>query len=259
MNIFKQFIKSLYSPKDMATFRFQGIGKSILYVFFLVLLTSIPAFVFVGTGTYQIFNATKTVVDADVPNFIIEDGEFTAETDEPVFIEQDDVTIIIDPNNELTLSEINNYGDVIAIQQYELVFVMGGQEDFFNFADLQGFTLTRDDIVSFMDGLGSLMPIILTLILIVMYVAFSAVKFIQVTILGLVGLIIKNSLDRTNLKYRHTWILAAYAVTIPTILFTLTDLLGLYIPATGIISFAASIFVLYLIIKEVKVKKTVEQ
>ena len=243
----------------MATFRFQGIGKSILYVFFLVLLTSIPAFVFVGTGTYQIFNATKTVVDADVPDFIIEDGEFSADTDEPVFIEQDDVVIIIDPNNELSLPEINSYGDVIAIQQYEVVFVMGGQEDFFNFADLQGFTLTRGDIVSFIDAVGSLMPIILTLILLVMYVAFSAVKFIQVTILGLVGLILKNSLGRDKLKYRHTWILAAYAVTIPTVVFTLIDLLGLYIPFTGILSFSASIFVLYLIIKEVKVKKTTEE
>ena len=41
MNIFKQLIVSLYSPKDIAKFHQQGIGKTILFVFFLTLI-SVP-------------------------------------------------------------------------------------------------------------------------------------------------------------------------------------------------------------------------
>ncbi|WP_046173845.1 DUF1189 family protein [Domibacillus indicus] len=44
MSLFKQFSKSLYSPKHIAAFRFQSIGKIIAYLFFLAVLMGIPAF-----------------------------------------------------------------------------------------------------------------------------------------------------------------------------------------------------------------------
>lgn len=43
MNIFKIFIKSLYSVKTLAAFRFQRMGKAISYVFVLSFLVSLPS------------------------------------------------------------------------------------------------------------------------------------------------------------------------------------------------------------------------
>ena len=37
MNVFKQLIVSLYSPKDISTFHHQKIGKTFLYVLILTL------------------------------------------------------------------------------------------------------------------------------------------------------------------------------------------------------------------------------
>ncbi|MBS4199677.1 DUF1189 family protein [Bacillus sp. FJAT-49732] len=42
-SIFTIFLKSLYSFKDIAKFRFLGIGKTIKYTFFLVLLYFLPS------------------------------------------------------------------------------------------------------------------------------------------------------------------------------------------------------------------------
>ncbi|PEA85158.1 hypothetical protein COL60_14600 [Bacillus pseudomycoides] len=42
MSVFTQLVKSLYSPKDMALFRFQKIGKTILYIMLLSLIATIP-------------------------------------------------------------------------------------------------------------------------------------------------------------------------------------------------------------------------
>ncbi|WP_174881655.1 DUF1189 family protein, partial [Metabacillus niabensis] len=40
MNIFKQLFTSIYSPRTISTFRFQGIGKTILFVFILTLVST---------------------------------------------------------------------------------------------------------------------------------------------------------------------------------------------------------------------------
>lgn len=62
MNIFKQLFKSLYSPKDIAFYRFQGIGKTILYVFFLTLLSVIPTVYYFSAAVINGLDAAQTAV-----------------------------------------------------------------------------------------------------------------------------------------------------------------------------------------------------
>ncbi|CAG9619323.1 DUF1189 family protein [Sutcliffiella rhizosphaerae] len=167
MSIFLQLIKSLYSPKTMAAFRFQGIGKTILYVFFLVLVTSIPLFISFGTNAFDILdNLDESTADLD---------------------------------------------------QLMVIFIVLG------------------------------------------YIYFSGIKFVQISILAMFGLIIKKWTGRHNLQYRHLWLLSAYAVTLPTIIFSLLQ--AFQIASLGsetlypIISFTICLFILFLVIKQVKVRK----
>ncbi|MGD6774523.1 DUF1189 domain-containing protein [Sutcliffiella horikoshii] len=255
MNIFSQFVKSLYSPKAMASFRFQGIGKTILYVFFLVLITSIPMFITFGTSAVKLVNSTEEFLQNETPDFYIQDGEFIADVEEPFIADEQGFTIILDPESELSLDEISSYGEVVAIQSKEIIFKGAGQTDFVPLSDFQGTEVTKENLFQFMDSAGSAFPIIITVLLLVGYLFFGATKFVQISILGLFGLLLKNVLNRNKLHYRHTWVLAAYAVTLPTFIFTLMQASGLVLPFSSLISFAVSLFVLYLIIKEVKVKK----
>ncbi|WP_285841848.1 DUF1189 domain-containing protein [Sutcliffiella horikoshii] len=257
MNIFAQFVKSLYSPKAMASFRFQGIGKTILYVFLLVLITSIPMFITFGTSAMNLVKSTDEFLVNETPDFYIQDGQFHADVEEPFIADEGGFTIILDPDNELTLNEIRSYQEVVAIQSHEIIFQGKGTTDFVPLSDFQGAEITKGDLISFMNSVGSSFPIIITILLLVGYVFFSATKFIQVTILALFGLIVKNSLKRNNLRYRHTWILSAYAVTLPTLIFSLLQALRITLPYSTLLSFAVSLFLLYLIIKEIKVKKPV--
>ena len=50
LNIFKQLIVSLYSPKDISSFIKQGIGKTILYVLLLTLISLLPTFYLFNTS-----------------------------------------------------------------------------------------------------------------------------------------------------------------------------------------------------------------
>lgn len=258
MNILTQFVKSLYSPKDMAIFRFQGIGKTILFVFFLVLITSIPMFINLGTDIFKFYSGAQSVLKTDTPDFYIEDGQFYSEIDEPFIHKEQDFAIIFDPNNELSLNEIQDYSEVLAIQKNEIIFQFRDTIEYIPFSDWEGIYIEKAEIVSFIDSFESSLPIILTLLILAGYIFFSAIKFIQISILGLLGLGLKNILKRHNLRYRHTWILSAYALTIPSVLFAIMDLLRIQIPGSIWINFAVSVVVLSLVMKEIKVKKPVE-
>lgn len=75
MSMFNQFIKSSSSPKHIALFRFQGIGKTIGYLFFLSLIMSIPAFwaaaAYVIAGT----DATRNAIEELMPLLSIAQGQ----------------------------------------------------------------------------------------------------------------------------------------------------------------------------------------
>ena len=88
MNIFKQLIVSLYSPKDIATFQHQGIGKTIFYVFLLVVISVLPSVYYFNTSMTSGFETIKETVEKDFPSFTIENGE-----------------LISDENNVIDLSE----------------------------------------------------------------------------------------------------------------------------------------------------------
>ncbi|PEL32622.1 DUF1189 family protein [Bacillus pseudomycoides] len=62
MSVFMQLVKSLYSPKDMALFRFQKIGKTILYITLLCLIATIPkTFTFEKKDIKDIISAIDSI------------------------------------------------------------------------------------------------------------------------------------------------------------------------------------------------------
>lgn len=63
MSIFKQLAKSVYSPKDMALFRFQKIGKTILYIMLLCLITTIPRTFLYGSVIQDGVNMVNKVIE----------------------------------------------------------------------------------------------------------------------------------------------------------------------------------------------------
>lgn len=75
MNIFKQFIKSIYSPKDISTFRNQGMGKTFLYIFFLSVLSVLPLFINFVQNFNNIYDDAVRIINEEVPDFSIQDGK----------------------------------------------------------------------------------------------------------------------------------------------------------------------------------------
>src|SRR4051794_32292401 len=129
MNIFKQFIKSIYSPKDIALFRFQGIGKTILYVFFLTLISVLPSIIFLSTALSTGIDSAKSIINDELPSFSIKNGQLSAQTKVPVTINKDDFTVILDPTGTIDETDVVDAGNGFALLKDEFVLVSGGQSN----------------------------------------------------------------------------------------------------------------------------------
>lgn len=253
MNIFKQMFKSLYSPKDISLYRFHGIGKTILYVFLLTLLSVIPTVYYISAAVINGLDAAQTAVKEQFPKFTIENGKLEAQQVAPIIINHDDFAIIFDSTGKVNEDDLSNEDNAIAFLHNEIFFVAGGNIQSYPYS-MFTFPITNSDLQKFLDTLDSVTGIILVIMAIFIYIFSVGMKFIEISIYALFGLLFKNMTGK-NLQYRHLWRMAAYSVTLPTIFFTIMAALQTSVLNGFLINWFASLLVLFLAIKEVPKRK----
>ncbi|WP_240376647.1 DUF1189 domain-containing protein [Bacillus piscicola] len=244
MNLIQTFIKSLYSSVYIGRFRFHGIGKTIGYVFFLMLLASIPSSILL---TNTILSVTDRIDDAftdEIPDFTLEDGVLHSNQDTPLINKENAETIIFDSTGEMKESDIDNTSDTLALLREKIIIIDNGNKNTFRYEQAGDLQLTKEDIVSMMSTIESLLPIFIPVFLLILYLFSTALKFVGITALSLFGLLIRN-VAPLSLSYRHIWMLCAYTVTLPTILLSLAELLPFPLPGGFIIYWALAFIMLY--------------
>ncbi|MEH7252578.1 DUF1189 domain-containing protein [Neobacillus niacini] len=254
MNIFKQFYKSTHSPKDIASFRSQGIGKTILYVFLLTLLSILPTIYYLSTMVTSGIESTKSVMNDDIPSFTIENGTLSAEADVPIIIDKGDFSIIIDPTGVITNDDLKDEVNAFALLKNEFAVAAGGQIDTYSYSMLEGFMLTKEDLINMVDKVDGMKGIIIPSVSAFIFLFSSAISFIEISILAWIGIALKNLAGR-NISYRHLWRMAAYSVTLPTLFFTIMSALNTNVPNSFVINWFVEIIILFLAIKEITKEK----
>lgn len=250
MNIFKQLVLSLYSPKSIASWRYQGIGKTILFVFLLTLISILPTAIQVSSSIINGLQAAQETINEKVPSFTIENGKLTSDENSPITIEQNDFTIIFDPSGEIALKDIDSSGNTIALLKNEFAITSGGTVENVSYSMVNDLKLTKDDAIEFLNSLDSLLSVIISIFVILIYLFSSAMKFIGITVLALIGTMLKKS-EAKPIQYRHLWRIAAYSITLPTIFFTIMDSVQTPVPYGVLLNWFVSILVLVLALKEI--------
>jgi hypothetical protein len=254
MNIFKQFAASLYSPKLMAMFRFQKIGKTIGYVFVLMLI----AYVFTGIHLAStISNGVSEfgqIVDEDVPEFKLQDGKLTSSIDDPIIRQDAFQTFIFDTTGQITRDDLDQYDDTIAILQNRILLKSAGKVEAVEYDMFQDANFTKKDIQNVLGQVTSYLPAIIAIVIIISYIIATIGKFIGVTVLALIGLAIKSIMKR-NLSFRQLWILSAYAVTLPTVFFALMAAFNITVAGEFFIYWFVAIAILTSVVHKVPLPK----
>ncbi|MFD6442593.1 DUF1189 domain-containing protein, partial [Peribacillus sp. NPDC060186] len=243
---------SLYSPKDIASFQNQGIGKTILFVFLLSLVAFLPSAFYFGTMVVNGIDAMHETVSEDLPEFEIKNGTLTSESSEPFILNKNGYQIFVDGTGSLTPEDVGSKADeAVALLKSELVFVSSGNVQTSPYSLLEG---NNKDISNWLDSVDSVLPIILPLLLLILYLFTACGTFIKVTILAAFGLLFKSNHGR-SLAYRHLWRIGAYSITLSTIFFTIMDIFQANVPFASILSWFVTLIMMYLSIKETSAVK----
>lgn len=249
MSIFKQLIKSIYSPKDIAKFRYQGIGKTILYIFLLAFIMTIPAAIYFSTGISKGVDAAKTIVTEEFSSFKIDNGTLTTTNQKPVIIQKEGFSFIMDGTGEITAEDMQDYPNAIGLLKNKAIFVTANQPQEFNYSMLDEMTITNKDIEAFINTFHSMLPVIIPLILLFVFIFSAGIKFIEVTFFALIALLIKRTMNQ-KIRFRHAWVITAYSITLATMFFTIMDLFMITVPYGLLLTWFVHTTVIYLSIKE---------
>ncbi|MDM5189988.1 DUF1189 domain-containing protein [Bacillus sp. DX4.1] len=246
MSIFTQLFKSLYSPKDMALFRFQKIGKTILYIMLLCLIATVPQTISTGSAIQDLFNVVNRAIEKDIPDFKVVNGELQADIDKPIVKEDGNFIFVFDPKATDTNEYTNQQG--IFILKDKVVTNNNNQTQTYSYGELGGTTFEKKDVQDIVSVVDSIYPILIFVIGALIYLFQLFISFLGVTLLAFFGSAMSG---QRKLSYKQTWTLTAYSYTIPTVFFMIMDLLKINVPGTFFLYTAVILTVLYLIIKEI--------
>ncbi|MFB1080657.1 DUF1189 domain-containing protein [Jeotgalibacillus sp. JSM ZJ347] len=250
MNIFKQLFKSLYSPKDIARFRFQGIGKTILFVFLLCLLSIIPAIIQVSVIGEGLFAEGEELLLNELPSFEVQNGELQTEGSSAAEASSNGITFYVDGSNEMTSEALSNEDPAVAFLSDRLAVATGGSVQEYQYDTFEGFDISSEGIASLLSSLEGAKFIIYFFILAFIFILVAGLLFIKATIFGWAGTKLASSADR-KLTYRHSFRMAAYSSALPAVFFLIADLAGSVIPFATLLNWFVTGLMLYLSIKEI--------
>ncbi|WP_462412234.1 DUF1189 domain-containing protein [Neobacillus sp. Marseille-QA0830] len=250
MNLFKQLFRSIYSPKDIASFRSQGIGKTIGYVFLLTFISVLPSIIYLSTTLTEGMDKAESLLQKEAPDFMIEDGQLTADTEVPVILNKNHITFIIDPTGAVSEDDVSDETNAFALLKDQFVIASGGQTESSPYSMMPGLTLSKEDLLSFVEYISGLKGVIITILIVLAFLFSSVMSFIEISIAALFGLLIKNLAGR-ELNYGQLWRMAAYSETLPTLFFTIMAALKTTVPNSFGINWLVVLLVLFLAINEV--------
>ncbi|WP_303984203.1 DUF1189 domain-containing protein [Niallia circulans] len=258
MNIFKQFYRSLYSPKDIASFRFQGIGKTIIYLLLLTIIASLPNIYYLNKGINEAIHTFSVTMEDEVPSFTISDNILHTDNDEePTIIEKPDLTIIVDSSGTYDHAKVSSYGNTVALLKNEFVIVTSGQAQTFAYSSFGNFTMTSEELIDFIQGMDSLSYVFI-IILVVIYILFMLLyKVLQTLVLAMFGSFFARIFGK-GLTYAQCWKITVYSITIPVIFFAIMDCLQTVVPNGYLLNWFISLFLVCLAIKEIQTEKPLQ-
>ncbi|MGM9987144.1 MAG: DUF1189 domain-containing protein [Bacillaceae bacterium] len=247
MNIFQQLIKSLYSTKTIVRFRFQKIGKTILYVFLLSLLSIIPITYYVTSTVKDEVAITTSFIKDQLPSFTIEDGKLISENNNQVLSSNDELALEFNPTATKADKTVLFSDQGISLLQNQLVVIQNGEEKTFSYDTVKGYPVTKNDLLSFADTFQSMFPLFVGIIILLMLFFSAFSYFISTLFLSIIGYILTQN---RKMQFKQLFTLSAYSLTIPTVFFFIMDFLKTPIPYSSVIFSFSGLIILYTVLRE---------
>lgn len=218
-----------------------------------MLLSSVPVGIITSVSFTNAYEDLKAHM-GDLPEFTLDDGTLKSDQSEPLIKKEDGSTFIFDATDEIKPDDVDSYESAIAFLKDRIIVMDSGTRQEFNYSNFSSMTFTKQDVSELTQNLDNLLPIFIPLLIFVVYLFQTGLKFIGITVLATIGLLLK-SLAHRKVSYKQLWILSVYSVTIPTLFFTIMALVRTTVPFGFLLYWFVAITLLYLTIKEIPLPK----
>ncbi len=246
MNFFLQMRESVIDFKFYRSIKDNKFSRSFVYMLLLFLI------IYFISGT-RTFIATRILVDdlaadlnVNVPEFRLENGEFSFEGKMPYIISSSSSeAFVIDTTGQVNEGVLKDVASGMLITK-DKVYVKRSEVETreFSLSELKGITVSKTDVLEFLPKLSWIVFI---------FIAFGFIfvlgwKLLNAVILALLGLI-ANAVFNGRLKFNNLMNISIYALTLPMLIQLAVNLYGYPIPGFGFIYWAISILYVVLAVK----------
>lgn len=218
-----------------------------------MLLSSVPIGIMTAVSFTDAYENLKAHM-SELPDFTLEDGSLSSEQSAPLIKDEDEKTFIFDATGEIKPDDMDSYDSAIAFLKDRIIVMDTGTRQEFDYSNFSSMTFTKQDVNELTNNLDDLLPIFIPLLIFVVYLFQTGLKFIGITVLATIGLLLKSLVSR-KASYKQLWILSVYSVTIPTLFFTIMALIKTTVPFGFLLYWFVAIMLLYLTIKEIPLPK----
>mgnify|MGYP000849542722 CR=1 FL=1 len=242
MNFFVQMRESVIDFKFYRSIKDNKFSKSFVYLLLLFLII----YFINGTRTYIgiriAMEELASNLNANVPEFRLENGEFSFKGDMPYYISSStNETFVIDTTGQVTERVLEGAETGILVTKDKRNEIETRE---FSLSELKSVTLDKSDILEFMPKLSWIVFI---------FIAFGFIfvlgwKLLNAVILALLGLF-ANAVFKGRLKFGNLLNISIYALTLPLLVQLAVNLYGYPIPRFWMIYWVISILYVVLGIK----------
>lgn len=230
MGFIKKFKNSLYNFSSYNVFLKQSLGKSVVYLLLLTLVLSFFGIIATSIKIHSGVTEFTTFINDELPNFEFKNGEFSCDGTMPIIYDEDGTVLIIDTSesaNKNVLKDYKSSTQAFLITKNELYQQTAGSIKTTDLKDLKGLSFNKNSIT---DKIPSWEVILILVVAICIPIgSFIGNLFVAYIVIGLGGLIISSILHK-ELKYSEVVRLGIYSLTIPLIINTLWNIIGISFP-----------------------------
>lgn len=227
INFLKKIKISIFNLEKYGMFIGEYLGKSIKYMFLLILIFTICYTGIYIYDTYKMVNKAVAFIENEMPDFVFEDGNLKFENELNGYDNDYDFKIVNIGKNELEDKEKNEYykySKSLILLNDKIIFLINGESIEYSYDYIQQTFGTqinnKQELIQSLNNLGGKNQLILV-IGITLFISFLTINTYQIIIdcliVAIYGYLVAR-INRIKIKFSTATTLSIYSLTLPTIL-----------------------------------------
>lgn len=256
MKLFTRFIKSIYSPDNIASYRTVKTGGLIAQIILIACLAFIPTGYLVATQSTALLANVTDVVKNDFPDFTIKDGTLTSTSDKTIMKTLNQGVLGFSVADEAAESSL---AQLTPVTQIGVGFFKDGLVvEYFGSSQTIPYSMfnfdSKDDLVKMLDSTKESSTYVLSMIFVFMLLLLLVMTTIKVFFYGLFAFLLGRS-GRKNINYLAAVKISAFSWSLMTVFTFITEAASISISYSSEFNILITIVIMFLAVKRIPMEK----